>query len=630
MLLGLAVAACGGGGGDDGGDSHDTSVHASTASVDLVVRDADEPAATVAVTFEGAALAVRPPPDVSWPGWLVIDMPPAATSPTDIVLKASGNVSSEPQGVQTTAVRFTTANADGSKPVFTDVTVKLIVPHYVSPQMVAFRAGRDQTAAVDEQQVQLTASGIDWSVISSQTWLKPARTSGSGSSSIGLSVDPAGLAPGLHTAQLTVRDAAHSVDRVVDVQFVVDPHELVVRRHGVALTSIGSYQELSAQIAIADTAGDESGWSAQSNQAWLKLNAATGTTAQALTVTADPAGLAEGMHYARVSVTPTTSGVTGSSSVVVGLYVDRTKTPKGFFSMTPRASQSRVYGYGQMVADPIRPHVYINQSDNRIDVFNIYTGEEVGHVTKAGAGWGTLAMAPDGSTLMAADIANHTLHKIDPVSLSISAPVADARVPTAPDLRMAAQVASGRLLVATTAGDLIDVAAMKRIVDFSADVQISNAGYIAFSNDGHTVAIQDGTLAPHDLYYLSVFRSGTSFGAAIAGSRREDNAARFLTFTADDSAILAGTGDAGWLQPTGTVGTGTLVAGMRGKAALSAHGFYAVAGWDSINRYSASGALEASDVVSRGLVADIAVSGDQRRFLLWVGGVEEISFMDAP
>lgn len=632
-LLGLALAACGGGGGGDGG-SASTSIAASVSTVDLVWRDFDaQPSSTVSVTFKGAGLAIGSRPGETLPSWLQIESPPSANSPASIVLKSAVDARHEPQGVQTAIVRFVTANADLSGQVYTDVTVNLVIPHSALPSQIVFRATEGQLTEVGEQQVQLLAKDIDWSVSASQPWLRPSLTSGSGSGSFGLGVDVTGLAAGIHAAQLTVRDAAHDFDRVVDVQFIVDAHELVVRRQGVALTSIGSYQQLSARIVTADNTGGVSQWAAASDQPWLRLSAAAGSTGQDLTVNADPAGLAEGMHYARVTLSPTTSGVGGRATVTVGLYVDRSRTPRAFISMAPRDFQPPIYGYSQMLADPVRPYVYVNQSDNRIDVYNIYTGEEVGHVTKAGAGWGTLAIAPDGSTLLAADIAKGVLHKIDPDTLALSAPVAQVRVPAAPDFRMAAQVVGGTLLLATTAGDLIDVAAQRRVADFSSDAPIQDSGHIAFSNDGRTLAIQQGSYAPHNLYRINVFKSGDGFGVLAANTWWELSYARGVAFTADDVGILAGTDERGWLYPANGGGEGSAVERMRDLAApLAGGGFYAVdTDRQAVNRYAASGALESAGSMRRGTVYGLVVSGDQRRLLLWTnGGASEISFMDAP
>lgn len=630
-LLGLALAACGGGGG---GGSTSTSISASAASVDLVLRNPDEPpSTTVSVTYKGAGLAIGTRPGETLPSWLQIETPPSGNSPVAVVLKTASDVRFQPQGVQTTILRFVTANADLSGQVYTDVAVNLVIPHQVAPGRLTFRATAGQLAAVGEQSLQLTAADVDWSVTASQPWLLPSRTSGSGSADLGLGVDITGLAPGIHVAQLTVRDAAHDVDRLVDVQLIVDAHELVVRRHGVALTSMGSYQQLSGSIATADNAGGVSQWTATSNQPWLSLSATSGTAGQDLTVNADPASLAEGMHYARVTLSPVTAGVGGGATIVVGLYVDRTRTPLTFVSITPRDFQPPIYGYTQMVTDPIRPWVYVNLSDNRIDVYNIYTGEFVGHVTKLGAGWGTLAMAPDGSALLAADIATGKLHKIDPVTLSISPPIAQARIPAAPDFRMAAQVVGGKLLLATTAGDLIDITAQQRVADFSADVAIQDAGHIAFSNDGRGVAIQQGGYASHDLFRLDVFKSGAGFGVAVANTWRETSYARGLSFTSDDSAIVGGTEDGGWLYPGSGPGAAVAVERMRQLMAPRPDGgFYAVdTDREAINRYTATGALEAAGSMRRGTVYGLAVSGDQRRLLLWTnGGASEISVRDAP
>lgn len=631
-LLGLALAACGGGGG--GGDkSPATSISTNAASVDLVVRNLDEPpAASVSVTFKGAGLVVGTRPGETLPSWLQVEAPPTPTSPVAVTLKAT-NVRFEPQGVQTVVLRFVTANADLSQQVYTDVAVNLVMPHQVEPAAVAYRATQGQANAVSTQDIALQAQDINWSVVASQPWLRPERTSGTGSGALVLGVDPTGLAPGVHAAQLTVRDAAHDVDRVVDVQFIVDARELVVRRQGVALTSVGSQQHLSARVATADNAGGVSQWAASSDQAWLRLGAATGTTGQDLTVTADPSGLADGMHYAHVTLSPATAGVGGGATVTVGLYIDRARTSQPFFWMAPRDLQSPPYGYTQMLADPVRPYVYLNQSDNRIDVYNVHTGEAVGHITKGGAGWGTLTIAPDGSVLVAADIARRVVHTINPDTLALSPAIPYFRVPAAADFRMAAQIVGGRLLVATTAGDLIDVAAQQRVADFSDSVPILGSGHIAFSNDGRSLVIQDARYTPHMLYHAHVFRSGGGVGVAVSSAVGQAGAAHGVVATADDAAFVVGTDQQGWLYAGNSLTDVAAVEGMRDQAfTLFDGGFLAVdSDRETVNRYSASGVLASVVGTRRGMVYGLAVSGDQQRLLRWTnGGASEISFTDLP
>jgi hypothetical protein len=495
--------------------------------------------------------------------------------------------------------------------------------------------GQDPAAAATT--LALTANGVNWTAHSDSAWLGIDQASGSGSATLTARVLDSTLAPGAHTATVTVTDVDHHVDTSVSVNLQVDPRMLVVRTPGVALTSLANAQVLSASVPVADTAGLPGSWQATSDQGWLVLDTSTGTTGSSLAFHADPTGLADGMHYASLAVTPATTGVGGSARVRVGLYVDRTLAAQSTV-FTSRRSQRASAGYGVMVADPVRPFVYQSLGDDEIDVYNVYTGALVQAISVPGAGFASMAMAPDGSVLLAADQSGGRLFPIDPDTLTIGSALTGI-VASDFNFHMTAGFVGSRLVVVTNHLQMFDASSGALLKDFgtAAGMEVDVTGLPILSHDGRSLALQWTGFEPHDLTRYAVAADG-SFDVLFLKNALEpgfgfgDGA----VFLADDSLLVTQSdgGDAYYsgLGVPGMIG-GTASPATFGLAARRDGGFYDRAFDQSGNTVIQSFDRSvlplgiASTLAPGTILVGIQVSGDQRRLVLEGNG---LTFIQLP
>ncbi len=206
----------------------------------------------------------------------------------------------------------------------------------VNPDALFFRQ-TGNSHAPDNQSVALAAKGgtlgaftVAVSTVSGGSWLSVTPTSGSGPSTLKVSVSVNGLPAGEYAGTITV-SAAGFTAVAVKVQLEIlgngnanggGPPVLSARPnslqfHAIATGSAPKTQEL-------DVTGTTTAWTAAatvttpSGGKWLKLSPASGTGKGSIDVSVDPAGLAAGNYSGQITVT---SG-SNTATVAVGLTVD--------------------------------------------------------------------------------------------------------------------------------------------------------------------------------------------------------------------------------------------------------------------------------------------------------------------
>jgi len=177
-------------------------------------------------------------------------------------------------------------------------------------------------------------------------------------------------------------------------------HKLLVSETGVALTSASHLSRLTHSVNVSDNLGAASHWQATSDQPWLKVTP-SGTADPAggvLQMEADPSELvANEINYAKVTVTSSDAAIAAAEPIVVALW-------KGTNPVRQRVSAVPVTSYySRVLADPIRPHAYALRDGGVIDIYNIYTGAQVGSLSAAGAMFSKMLASPDGAFLYAVD-----------------------------------------------------------------------------------------------------------------------------------------------------------------------------------------------------------------------------------
>jgi len=246
-------------------------------------------------------------------------------------------------------------------------------------------------------------------------WLSSTTTTGNVSQSgTTLSFVPqaASVTPGSTSATVSMSSNINgdTVTLPITVNMNADQHRLLPSEWGVAMASSPTGTTLTHTVSISDNFGGTQNWSASSDVAWLSVttNGDTGASPN-LVLTANPTTLPnETVSYAKVTVSAATAGI-DPFVIRVALW----KSATGLAAITSLPQQ-----YTNIIADTIRPYVYVNNGGTTIDVFNAYTAQKITTVANAGAALGQMSVSPDGQRLYALDTAAKSMAVVDLTTLT--------------------------------------------------------------------------------------------------------------------------------------------------------------------------------------------------------------------
>jgi hypothetical protein len=150
------------------------------------------------------------------------------------------------------------------------------------------------------------------------------------------------------------------VSATIDLEVIASEHIIYAPDNGVAFVSFPSDSVLTKSINIIDSYGvQDTHWTAVSDAAWLVVTS-SGTTAEGLTLTADPSGLAANTLYmADVEITADNNNVSNTETVKVELWVGDT--------------------------DPVRPYLYVHTGVSNVVVYHIYDRTIVRTISNVGS-----------------------------------------------------------------------------------------------------------------------------------------------------------------------------------------------------------------------------------------------------
>lgn len=262
----------------------------------------------------------------------------------------------------------------------------------------------------------VTDTGSGWLVASNQSGTVSQTTQ---SSDIGINTINQVGAQYTGSVNFSVTVNGDVLTQTLPVTLVLEPHRLFVADNGVALLSSPGQSVLSRTVTVSDNRKITTPWTAVSDQAWLTVTS-SGTTDGGLVLQADPTSLAaETIHYANVTISSTDTTIVNSGQEVirVGFYITNT-TPASQTTVTLPA----ISGVTGLVADPVRPYVYVTESGTDIEVYNIYTGALVNTISNAGADLRNMAVSTNGDTLYALDYTDNSIVSVD---LTAATPVAN-------------------------------------------------------------------------------------------------------------------------------------------------------------------------------------------------------------
>lgn len=320
----------------------------------------------------------------------------SGTGPAD--LSVSVDDATLASGAHTAHIAITSSDGQSlTVPVSFELTSTALT---VAPTSLTFggATGRETAAQTVELSLGTDGNAYAWHVQSLPSWLTADIQEGTVSQTpqtIRLTPDPAQLAAGTHTARLVLVAEVNgdTISQEVALTIHVDGRRLYLSRDGVAFTSSPGWSRLSRTLTVKDNFGTATAWTAASDQGWLTVTGG-GIGGGQLSLTANPAALAEGLHMATVTVRSVDARF-APSVVHVGLWKSST---------TPAATVTRTgVSYRQLVADTIRPFVYVHSGGTSIDVYNPYTNALVASMSNVGNSLGAMSVSPDGQRLYVVD-----------------------------------------------------------------------------------------------------------------------------------------------------------------------------------------------------------------------------------
>ncbi len=343
----ILLAACGGGGGGS------TSITAQPASLSFTASPQSGPITkSITATYKGDGAIVGYPPEVPFPSWLFLAETGYTADSIGVAVTASAQGLAP--GQYTTTLRFVTGTVDGNGNVhnltWDDVPVSLTVVNLgLAPAQVSVEAADGSTAAVTGA-LTLTVNAADaWTAASDKSWLT-VEPSGTGPGSLDYSVNPVGLALGIHTGTVTVTGPG-GLQVTATISLTIRAALLSVDPASLTFTVDSASPTLSQSLHISDELGGTdaaraSSWNVQHiNVSWLEMTPASGSSAPGLdaTVTVKSqslATMANGDYNATISLGYTPSdGQPRELIVPVTLHLN---SPLQSISVTPGTAEGIV------------------------------------------------------------------------------------------------------------------------------------------------------------------------------------------------------------------------------------------------------------------------------------------------
>ncbi len=245
---------------------------------------------------------------------------------------------------------------------------------------------------------------LELSTNSGGGWLDASATSGvvgATGVTLQLSGHRTNLTGGSYTGQVRVTATVRSLvfTEVLPVTFNIEASRLVVGAAGVALSSspAPARSVLTRNVTVFSSIDrNDVPWQASSDQSWLTVTG-SGVTGQAVTLSANPAGLAaDTTHFATVTVTSPDSMVENAETIRVGFHINSAAPADLSNTMTAQFA----------AASPVEPIVFINDGGPDVIGYDVYTGVAVRPFTNVVASAGVMVVSDDGARLYIYDRTN--------------------------------------------------------------------------------------------------------------------------------------------------------------------------------------------------------------------------------
>ncbi|GLX79636.1 hypothetical protein tinsulaeT_29760 [Thalassotalea insulae] len=270
----------------------------------------------------------------------------------------------------------------------------------VSNQALAFNTTFGNASIVAQEFI-INGVSDQWQISSDSEWLKVITTDSEDGIKVTATIDSSSIAGwGLFTGHITVFDPASNSSSIVTVTLAVDEIRLYGHTPSLAFNQQFDKSYLTQTINILTNSENAIAWQASTEANWLTLS--SDTVNNTLTVTADPSKLtSDGQFNAEITLSPQTAGASVDGVINVSLTKGNFDT-SDFSELVIDAVTPNSSG---VVLDPIRPYLYVAQSD-AIDVYNIIDGTMVTRMVSpvAETDLTNLVIHPDGSVLLTSNV----------------------------------------------------------------------------------------------------------------------------------------------------------------------------------------------------------------------------------
>lgn len=169
---------------------------------------------------------------------------------------------------------------------------------------------------------------LSWAATENTSWLSLTPASGTGASTLSISVDATGLTAGTYSAPITIAaSGATNTPNTISITFTVNPVQtptIGLSPASLSFTAVqGAGNPAVKTVNLTNTGGGTLSWTTSDNAAWLTLSTASGTTTtetDPITVTVNTSGLTTGTYNAAITVSGTSS-TNGPQNIPVVLTI---------------------------------------------------------------------------------------------------------------------------------------------------------------------------------------------------------------------------------------------------------------------------------------------------------------------
>ncbi len=479
--------------------------------------------------------------------WLSVS-PGAGVTPGGTAVTVNPAIGALASGTYTSKLKLTSPVAGASGQVPVELTlVKPTLSVSSSSVTLGGPLGRSFASQALTMNLNTAGNAWPWTLSAPPAWVSASKLVGTvNQADAALSFAPnAALAPvGSTTAMLnaTVKVNGDTVTTPIALTINKDQRKMLASETGVALTSTPGWSRLSRTLTVSDNFAQNGTWTAQSDKAWLSVTA-SGTSGGNLTLTANPATLPQDtISYATITLGSTNSSISAPEPIKVALW-------KGTVTPVAMAAIQPAQAYISVVADPIRPLVYVHKGASSIDVYHVYTAQKIATISSLATALGDMAISPNGDLLYALEMGTRNVAVVDlSTQLKINTLHHDTELDRSWRLKLVRPNGVEILLLSDGGTYLARTGRRLGGINTTIAGTYRHGGHIAASKDGKRVYFQNEASSSQTLYAYTLdysdisggtlfsARQGTASGVGGSGYGKD------LAVSADGTHLYTATG----------------------------------------------------------------------------------------